>query len=504
MIILLYGLAFLLLLLLNAFFVLAEFAAVRIRGSRIEELVDQGRRRARLVQHIHANLDEYLSVCQVGITVASIALGFVGESAAAQELAPALVWLGPGSLAVAHIVAATVAVLVVSFVHILIGEQVPKLIAIRQTDRWALWTALPLRWSHRLFFVPLWLLNTCSHDILRLLGYRATSEREQVSEDELRIILERSQSGGLMSFRRLLFMENIFDLGELKVRDAMRPRSQVQVLRTGMTWDEIERVAREFRYSRFPLFGDDPGRPLGFVHVKDILLTQRQPGQPVDLAGLARPFLATNEGAPLEGLLAEMQRRRVHAALVTDREGDWIGLITMEDIIEEIIGTVDDEFVRDPPMLLVEALTVERIILDLEAPSVGEAIRQAFARIPLGDLPLPADEIVRAVLDRERLASTYLGRGLAMPHARLPCLAKPILLVLRSTGGIPCATSAEKAHLLFVLLTPAGLARVHQRLQARIAALLEKSDYVEERLHRAATPAEMYEVIRTGEQASLD
>jgi CBS domain containing-hemolysin-like protein len=500
----LYLVAALVLLLLNAFFVLAEFAAVSLRASRLEELIQQGRRGAKVAQHVHNHLDEYLSMCQVGITFASIALGFVGERAAADLLLPVLSLFGGYSQLVAHGLATALTAITVSFLHILLGEQVPKLVAIRIADRAALLTAQPLRWSRWVFFAPLWLLNKLSSLILRLLGFRGKAEREQHSEDELRIILARFQSGGLLSFRRLLFMENIFDFGDLRVRDTMRTRSQVRVLHTQLHWIDTEQFIRTWKYSRYPLIDQDPERPIGFIHIKDVFLSSRKAGEEIDLRSLARPLLTVTESTPLEVLLADLQRRRNQAALVTDQAGKWTGFITMEDIIEEIIGTVDDEFAVEPPPTLAEVLTVGRIVLGVEADSLGEAIRLALTLVPAAELPLRADAIARAVMERERLASTYLGHGLAMPHARLPGLEKAVLLVVRSSIGIPVDGSSEKASLLFVLLTPAGQPRVHQRLQARIAELIENSDYVEQRLRKAATPLEMLDTIRTGEQAAID
>jgi len=501
MIVIIYLWIFILLLLMNAFYVLSEFAIVKIRASQIEELVDSGRRGARLVQHIHVNLDEYLSVCQVGITFASVALGFVGEKMSAERLTPLFHRFGGPVLA--HTISTTAAVIVVSFVHILVGEQVPKLIAIRKVRHAALFTARPLRWSYAAFFIPLWFLTACSKAVLRLIGIGDLPRHEQVSEDELRIILERSQSGGLMSFRRLLFMENIFDLGELKVKDAMRPRQAVQCLRIGMTWHEVEEAVRQWKFSRFPLIGDNIEQPLGYVHVKQLIPSDRPRDTVADLAPLARPLLEVDESTPLEQLLADMQHRHCHLAVVRS-SGRWIGLITMEDIIEEIIGTVTDEFEADPPASLADVLSVSRIALNIEAFSIVDAVRQAIARTPATELPAPADSLVRAIAERERLASTYLGHGLAMPHARLPDLAGPVLFIIRSERGIPVEASAEKARLIFVLVTPAGQPRVHQKLQVRIAELMQESDYVKDRLFSASTPAEMLEIIRTGEQASID
>lgn len=498
-----YVLVALALVVLNAFFVLAEFGAVKVRSSKIEELLDNGNARAQLLKHIHENLDEYLSVCQVGITCASIALGFVSEPLARMLLQPWLARLHvPESSAWSHGLASAIAIIVVSAVHVLFGEQIPKLIAIRHAEPAASLTAVPLRLSRWILIVPLTLLNGASQLVLRLIGLGHTPA-EHHSEDELRIILDRSQSTGVMSFRRLLFMENIFELGELKVADAMRRRSGVRFLHASAPFAMNLEIMRTYRFSRFPLLeSEDAARPLGIIHVKDLILRPFAP-EP-DLRAMARPFLSTSESTPLETVLAEMQRKSAHVAIVLGEGGSWTGFITMEDIIEEIIGTVADEFETDAAVALADVLTPARVLLGVEAGSLAQALRAALARIDLTGVGASAERILQAVLERERIAGTYLGHGVALPHARIQGLARPMLLVLRSEQGIPVEGTRERATLLFLLLTPAGMARVHQRLQARIAGILENSEYVHERLRAAATAQEVYDVIRTGEQASLD
>ena len=485
---------------LNAFFVLAEFAIVKLRPSRVTELIGQGNRRAKLVADIQSRLDEYLAVCQVGITLASVAMGMVGENATgvimgtdpAERGAP---WR--------YAVAIGISFLVVSGSHIVLGEQVPKTIAIRQADRMALFCALPLRFFHAVFFAPLWLLSRATGLCLRLLGVRKHDSEDHHSEDELRIILENSQSRGLLSFRRLLFIENVFDLGDLKVRDAMRPRSQVRFLATDLHWADSLQFIRTWRFSRYPLIKNDPEKPIGIIHLKDIFFDRREGDAPPDLLKLVRPYLTCADTASLESVLAEMQRRYIHVALVVNADGKWVGMISMEDIIEEIIGTVRDEFETEEPMSLAEALSPARIILGVEAASMTTAIRTALGRVPAADLPLPHEQVIASVLERERLASTYLGRGLAMPHARLVGINRPTVIIARSEHGVPL-DGGERVRLMFILLTPAGQPRVHQRLQARIAQLMDSSEYVDERLRQASSPVEIMEAIRTGEQASLD
>ncbi|HEY6563701.1 MAG TPA: CNNM domain-containing protein, partial [Pirellulaceae bacterium] len=475
-----------LLLMLNAFFVLAEFAAVKIRPSRIEELIDQGHRQARAAKHVHDHLDEYLSVCQVGITFASIGLGFVAEPAFVRLIEPLLLLTGmfaDGGRAhwlTSHGIAFGISYLLVSFLHILIGEQVPNSIAIRLAEKSALRTANPLRIYRAIFYVPLWLLNSSANLLLQWMGFGGAGHSEDHSEDELRILLDQSQSRGLMSFRRLLYMENVFDLGELRVRDAMRVRSQVRCLFAHRPWSDNLQTIRTYRFTRYPLVIDDTNRPVGIVHLKDLLLLVVA-GEP-DLKALTRPLMTTREDTMLETLLADMQRRRIHAALGMNTEGAWTGFLTLEDVIEEIIGTIRDEFEDEEHIHLAEAVQLDRIHLGVEADGPIPAVRLALDRMPNAALPVPKELILRAIEERERSIGTYLGRQIGMPHARLQGLQRPFVMVIRSEQGIPYPNTNERAHLLFVLLTPAGQPRVHQRLQAVIATILDESEYVPERL----------------------
>ena len=490
------ALALLVMLAMNAFFVLAEFAIVKVRPSRVTQLVADGVGRAVLLTNIQGHLDEYLSVCQVGITLASVALGMVGERAAE-------VMMGSAEASTArYLVAMGISYLAISGSHILLGELVPKSIAIRIADRAALACAAPLRFFHVLFFPALWLLTHASNSILRLLRFPPAGSGEHHSEQELRIILDQSQERGMISFRRLLFMENIFDFGDLTVRDAMRQRSQVRTLDAGRAWSDNLRTIQTSHFTRYPLLTSDPTRPVGFVHVKDLVI--RGDCQEPDLQALSRPLLATTESTSIEALFAEMQRRRIHMALVADGHGQWTGLVTLEDVVEELVGTIRDEFEDEEGVRLADVLTGDRIHFDIEADSAYEATRLALARMPPGTLPLAAGQLLRALQGRGRLVGTYLGQGIGLPHARIPGLDKPFVMILRSLGGVGCDGTTEKAHLLFVLLTPAGQARVHQRLLSIVATLLHESAYVKERLMTATSVEEVLEVIRTGEQAALD
>lgn len=490
------GLSLVLLLGINAFFVMAEFAIVRVRPSRVTELVADGHPRAALLQSIQSNLDEYLAVCQVGITLASVALGMVGNHAADVILdsGKSSVWRTAFAIAVSYVV--------VSGSHIVWGEQVPKSMAIRIADRLALICALPLRVTHRIFWPLLWVLTQLTHVTLRLLKMPQVTDEETHSEDELRIILEHSQESGLMSFRRLLFMENVFDFGSLTVRDAMRSRSTVRCLAAGQSWADNLEIIRAARYSRYPVITADQGRPIGIVHLKDLVISA--PGSEQDLLSILRPILTTAETTPLEVLLTDMQRRRVHMAIVNSPTGEWTGFITLEDIIEELVGTIRDEFEDEEPIRLADTLTLAHIVLNSEASSQLDAVRRAILGMPRNLLPVAPEYLIDTLSHREPLVGVYLGSGIAMPHARLANLGRPLVMILRSLRGIPCTGTTELAHLLFVLITPSGQPRVHLRLQSTIAALLHESEFVKDRLMTADTADEILEAIRAGEQAALD
>ncbi len=484
------------LLLLNGFFVLAEFALVKLRPTHVEALIDEGVGAARLIRHIQTHLDDYLSVCQLGITLASIALGFVGEPAFAGFVLPFV-----GSAVWAHGVSVTFAYVVVSFLHVLLGEQVPKLLAIRAPEASALVVARPLRWFRAALWLPLVLLRGSTNLVLRLLGFGAPAREPLHSEEELRIILELSQSAGSMSFRQLLLMENLFDLRGMRVRDAMRPSGSVRALRAGAPWEENYAVIRDSRLSRYPLVEHDGSKPFGIVHVKDLLLEAPEGPARVDLRRIARPLHVVREDASLESLLADLQRHHRHMAIVVDATDRWTGIITLEDVLEEIIGTIEDEFELEPPFFLADAVTPARIVLGLEAATLEEAIREALRRVPAAELPLPAARVADAVIERERGMPTLLASGLAAPHARLD-IRDSVLVFARSDAGVLVSGRDERAHLLFILLTPLRNPRAQLRLLARVAGLLD-SEYVVDRLREADTPALVLEVIREADPVAL-
>jgi CBS domain containing-hemolysin-like protein/mannitol/fructose-specific phosphotransferase system IIA component len=493
------------LLLLNAFFVLAEMAAIKARPTLMEALAAKGNRRAKTVEHIQANLDEFLSVCQVGITFASIGLGFVGEPAFAQLLEPAIRWLGIGGIATritAHAISVVVAYILVSFLHVVLGELVPKSIAIRETEKLALMTAFPMMVFRLIFIVPIWILNTTVNAILKIFKLPLVSGPGGHTQDEIRIILDHSQTSGMLSFRQLLNIENVLDMGTLTVRNAMRVRRHVRCLHMGMSLTEMESVISESKYSRYPLVGSDPTKPLGYIHIKDLFLAEHSRVKTEDLGAFLRPCLRALEDDPLEHLLSEMQRKACHMALVFSKNGQWTGIITLEDGIEEVIGTIEEEYPIEPTVRLSDLLSPEHMFLDVEGDSILASAREALQSMKPEELPLSRDTIMLSLAERERLASSYIGKGLAIPHARLMSLKEPMVIVARLKTPIPSPVPGETINLLFILLTPSETPRIHQILLSHIAGIFE-SEFLEGRLDGASSPKELYSVICTAEQVVL-
>lgn len=324
---------------------------------------------------------------------------------------------------------------------------------------------------------------------------------------DLKSLFERTERLGLIPFRRLLLIENIIDLGDLKVGDAMRRKSGVRMLSLDRPWSENLAVISETHFSRYPVALRAGDRPVGILHVKNIPFAEPPERMtPERLKAIARLPLEVREDLPLEEALGRFQRRYEQIALVVDNSGQWTGIISIEDVLEEIVGKIGDEFDlqrAEASVSLADALSPSRVELDLQAETLEEAIERIILRMPAEDLPARAETVIHSVKEREQAMTTYLGKGLAIPHGRLDGLERPILAFGRAPNGIPIDGSDERVEMLFLLLTPTRMARVQPRLLADIVGLLE-SDYVKERLLSATTPGEVIEVVRAGQQIVLD
>lgn len=337
------------LIVLNAFFVVAEFALVRVRATRLEELVQQQNWRARIAKHAQQHIDAYLNTVQVGITLASIGLGWVAEPWAARQLQPLLTMLGVTSPRSVHLTAFLIGYLTITFLHVVLGEMVPKSIAIRCTEPAALWTAPPLNLFHRLLFPLTWLMTGCASLVLRLLRIPPASPEEAYSQEELRLLLASSRRSGALKDTEAELMEHVFSFGDKRAKDIMVPRVDMVYLSTTWSMEENLRIAEQYGFTRFPLCEGDPDKVIGIVHVKD-LYRARQHG--IDsLKHIARDCLIVPESKPIDELLREFQKQKMHMAIVVDEYGGTSGLVTIEDVIEEIVGEIYDEFEPTQPRI---------------------------------------------------------------------------------------------------------------------------------------------------------
>ena len=336
----------------NAFFVAAEFAIVKVRGSHIDDLARRGSPLARFASKVVHNLDASLAAAQLGITFASLGLGWIGEPAVAQIIEPVLSTLSITSPAIIHSVAFGIAFTLITILHIIIGEQMPKFLGIRKAQEVALWTSLPLWLFSSVFFPFLWLLNRCANGLLHLFGVRTINSQEIAhSEEELRIILSESQRQGALPVEKATMIENVLDLAERTVTEVMMPRPDIDYVALNRSWEDNLNTIYRTGHTRYPLCETDLDHVIGIVHIKDIFLRKIEIKNSTDLLKLKRDVLFVPGSRPIEGLQHDFQQRRLHMAVVVDEYGSTAGLVTMEDVLEELVGEIHDEFDTEPPQL---------------------------------------------------------------------------------------------------------------------------------------------------------
>lgn len=345
----------LLLVLANAFFVAAEFALVKVRASQIELLVQTGKRTARLAQHLIDHLDGYLSAIQLGITLASLGLGWIGEPVVAGLIlgATALVGLHPDPQ-LAHTLALPVAFLLLSFLHIVFGELAPKALAIQRPRPTALAVAFPLWLFSVLLFPVISALNWTANTVLWLLSIEPASEASHYrSGQELRLLLEQGREDGAIEEAEHELIENVFEFSETVVKEIMVARTHIVALDIHASSSQLLRTMVEEGYTRMPLYDGSLDDICGIVHAKDLfpLLEHKEL---IVLQDILRPAFFVPETKPISRLLREFQRRKEHLAIVVDEFGSTAGLVTMEDILEELVGEIQDEYDN-------EAAGVERL-----------------------------------------------------------------------------------------------------------------------------------------------
>jgi CBS domain containing-hemolysin-like protein len=397
--------------LVNGFFVAAEFAFVKLRDTQLDALIVQGRRRARLARHILQNLTSYLSATQLGITMASLGLGWLSDPVFTALLRPVLDLCRVDSLRARADIAFVVGFSVVTFLQITLGELGPKWFAIQRALPVALWAAAPLHWFYRLFYPANWLLNHCAQWLLRRAGIESGPGAPFVaqSEDELRLMLTQRRPGASRLGHDIIL--NALDLSRRTVRDVMRPRMEIVGLNTAATMTECLEAAEKSRFSRFPLCeGGSLDKTLGVVHCKDLFALRGSAKSGADLAAVARKLIYVPESTRLEKLLQLFLERKLHLAIVVDEWGGTVGIATLENILEELVGQIQDEFDQEKPLLLRLGVHSWQIDGALPLHQLGELVGQnlssegisttsGWVTQRLGGFPKPGDTLPLAMFE---------------------------------------------------------------------------------------------------------
>jgi CBS domain containing-hemolysin-like protein len=390
------------LVLLNGFFVAAEFAMVKLRATRVEAIAKVHGWRGRILRMVHSQLDAYLSACQLGITLASLGLGWVGEPAFAHLLEPLLIQLGIDTPALVHGVAFFTAFFIISYLHIVIGELAPKSWAIRKPELLSLWTAVPLYLFYWLMYPAIYLLNASANGILRIAGQDVAHQDNHYSREELKLILHSSRAHD-PSDQDMRVLASAVELGELEVVDWANSREDLVYINTDTPLDELFALFRRHKYSRYPVFDEEKNQFVGVLHVKDLLLELSLFEMPsaFDPTELMHPLERVTRNMPLSELLETFRKGGAHFALVEEADHKIVGYLTMEDVLEALVGDIQDEHRKaergivayKPGKLLVRGDTplfkVERLLdidLDhLEAETLAGMVYDALNRVPAED-----------------------------------------------------------------------------------------------------------------------
>ena len=331
---------------LTAFFVAAEFAIIRVRASRINQLIEEGNKKALSVQKIISNLDEYLSTCQLGITVTALGIGWLGEPTLSHLINP-LFENAPIPASILGTISFIISFSIITFVNVVVGELAPKTVAIQKSEEITFLIAKPLIWFNHLTYPIVWSMNHSSRLITKSFGLKLEKENElSRSEEELRIILSESYESGEINQSEYRYVTNIFDFDERVAREIMVPRTEMVTIPVDASKEEVLEIMEKERFTRYPIEDGDKDNIIGFVHMKEPLTVwMDNPDAP--LVDFVKPMVSVIETIPIHDLLLMLQRERGYMAILLDEYGGTAGLVTMEDMIEEIVGEIRDEFDSD-------------------------------------------------------------------------------------------------------------------------------------------------------------
>jgi CBS domain containing-hemolysin-like protein len=417
---------------LNGFFVAAEFSLVAARRSKLDEMIAQGDRAARTVQTALQYLDQYIAATQLGITIASLALGWIGEPILAQlfDRVFRTVGLNPSPTAI-HVAAVPVAFFILTFFHIVLGELAPKSIALTSPEKTARAVVRPLLVFSRVMSPFIWVFNGAANSLLRLFGVEPINDPEGHSPDEIRFLVMQAHARGTLDESDRAMLAGVLDFHEKKARDVMRPRTEVVALDIEATEEEVWEILRRERYSRYPVYRDSLDDVTGVFLAKDLWLHSGD--APFNLADFVREPMYVPDSRPAERVLDDLRKTRAHMAVVLDEYGGTAGIVTMEDLVEEVVGDIADEYdfasresiVTDGVLELAGSLSLIDVrsdyriqIPDGDWTTLGGYAFAKLGRLPrMGDrIPIPGGEMEVVAMDGRRIAALRIHRaGIRQP-----------------------------------------------------------------------------------------
>ncbi|MEH7116343.1 hemolysin family protein [Neobacillus vireti] len=334
---------------LTAFFVTSEFAIVKIRSSRIDQLIEEGNSKAVAAKRVISNLDEYLSACQLGITITALGLGWIGESTIEHMLGPLFLKMSIPESAT-HILSVGIAFALITFLHVVVGELAPKTLAIQKAELITLIVSRPLILFYKIMYPFIWVLNGSARIVSSIFGLKPVSENEIAhTEEELRIILSESYKSGEINQSEFKYVNKIFEFDNRIAKEIMVPRTEMVSLSKDDSLETFLQVLREEKFTRYPVIDGDKDHIIGLINIKEIMtdLIGNENLSSQTLENYTRPIIRVIETIPIHDLLVKMQKDRVHMAVLMDEYGGTSGLVTVEDILEEIVGEIRDEFDMD-------------------------------------------------------------------------------------------------------------------------------------------------------------
>ena len=341
----------------NAFFVVSEFAVVKIRRTKLEELAHLGNRRAKVASEINEHLNTYLSATQLGITLASLGLGWLGEPAVSRLLEELFTDFFGSNKVLLHSVSFGIAFTFITLLHVVLGELVPKSMAIQNTEKYALFVAIPLYTFNKVCTPIIWCFDHVSLWILKCMKIQQADENEDAhSEEEIKLIIDASQKGGVIDDTESEIIQNAITFSEIYAHEIMIPRQDMKCIYQDDSFEEIMEFVKQHKHTRFPICGEDKDQIIGMIHIRDILENANSPHKDI-VKRLVRNILFVPENKSISEVLHEMMKKRIHLAIVVDEYGGTAGLLTMEDIFEELVGDIRDEHddVTEEPVKKIDA-----------------------------------------------------------------------------------------------------------------------------------------------------